>query len=57
MNYIKTKEQARAFGIQYQQYVSENNLSYGCILHFQNKLNKLAKKFNLINEFKENGII
>jgi len=54
---IKTKEQARRYAIDYQKWASEQDLSYGEILHFQNKLNALAKKFNLTEEFKENGII
>lgn len=54
---IKTKEEARQYAIDWQQKVSELNLSYGEILAEQNKLAKLAKKFHLIKEFKENGII
>lgn len=55
MKHIKTKEQARQYAIKYQQMMSENNLSYGEIVQFENKLSKLAKKFNLIKEFKEKG--
>jgi hypothetical protein len=57
MNWIKTKEQARQYGIQHQQWASDKDLSYGELIHFQDKLSTLAKKFGLINEFKENGII
>jgi len=57
MPYIASKEQARQYGIDYQKYASENNLSYGEILHFQNKLKTLAEKFDLVEEFEENGII
>lgn len=57
MTYIKTKEQARQYGIDYQKWASEKNLSYGEVIHFQNKLSKLAKKFNLTEEFKENGLL
>ena len=57
MNYIKTKEQARQYGIEYQAWSSRENLSYGEIFHFQNKLEILAKMFNLTEEFKENGIL
>jgi hypothetical protein len=57
MKWIKTKEDARQFGIDFQKWASEKSLSYGEILHFQNKLSSLAKKFHLIEEFKENGII
>jgi len=55
--YIKTKEQARQYGIDYQQWASNKNLSYGEILVFQNKLDKMAKRFGLVKEFKENGLI
>lgn len=57
MAYIKTKEQARQFGINYQEWASNQDLSYGELLHFQNKLSKLAEKFDLVEEFQENGII
>jgi hypothetical protein len=57
MRHIKTKEQARQYGIDYQKYASENDLSYGEILHFQNKLKTLAEKYDLVEEFEENGII
>jgi len=57
MNYIKTKEQARQYAIDYQHYANGRNLSYDEILHFQNKLIPIAKKFGLVKEFKENGII
>jgi hypothetical protein len=45
MDYIKTKEQARQYGIDFQKWVSGENLSYGEISHFQNKLYTLAKNF------------
>jgi len=57
MLFIKTKEQARQYGIDFQNWVSDKNLSYGEIFHFQNKLQKIAEKFDLVEEFKENGII
>ena len=57
MPYIKTKEQARQFGIDYQHWASKQDLSYGELIHFTNKLSKIAKKFNLVEEFQENGII
>jgi hypothetical protein len=57
MNHIKTKEQARQYGIDFQKWASEKSLSYGEVSHFQNKLFTLAKKFHLVKEFKENGII
>lgn len=55
--YIKTKEQARQYGIDYQNWASNQDLFYSEVIHFQNKLTTLAKKFGLVREFKENGII
>lgn len=57
MKTIKTKEQARQYGIDYQKMVSDKNLSYGDIVKYQFKLFKLAEKFHLVAEFKENGLI
>jgi hypothetical protein len=57
MNWIKTKEQARQRAIKHQKWASERNLSYAQVLFFQDKLVKLGRKFGLIREFKENGLI
>jgi len=57
MPYIKTKEQARQYGIDYQNWASNKDLSYGELIHFQNKLSKIAEKFDLVEEFQENGLI
>jgi hypothetical protein len=57
MAYIKTKEQARQYGIDFQAWASNQDLSYGELIHFQNKLSKIAEKFDLVEEFKENGLI
>lgn len=57
MPYIKTKEQARQYGIDFQNWASNQVLSYGELIHFQNKLSKIAEKFDLREEFEQNGII
>lgn len=57
MIHIKTKDQARQYAIDFQKWGSNRALSYGELLHFQNKLTKLAEKFDLVEEFKENGLI
>jgi hypothetical protein len=54
---IQTKEQARQWAKDYVEWASNTNLSYMEIFYIQAKLEKLAKKFNLIKEFKENGLI
>ena len=57
MAYIKTKEQARQYAIDWQVWQSDKNLSYEEVIHFQKKLTTLAKRFGLMCEFKENAII
>ena len=53
----KTKEEAREYAIEWQRWSSEQNLSYGECADWNNHFEKIAKKFDLVNEFKENGII
>lgn len=54
---IKTKGEASQQAIEWQAYASKRNLSYGEIAEWQNAFEKLGRKFGLIKEFKENGII
>jgi hypothetical protein len=54
---IKTKQEAREYSLNFQRWSSQKNLSYGELLCFQNELSMIAKKFKLVREFKENGII
>lgn len=54
---VKTKGQARQIAIEWQQKASEQSLSYGELIYHQEYLYKIAKKFGLVKEFKENGII
>ena len=54
---IKTKEEARTMAIDFQRWASEENLSYGELVVYSGYFETLAKKFNLTEEFKENGII
>ncbi len=54
---ITTKEEARQYAIDYQNFASNNILSYKDVIDWNNKLTHLAEKFNLVEEFKENGII
>jgi hypothetical protein len=52
------KEQARSRAIEIQSYISEKeNISYGDLFLLQEELYKLGKRFGLIREFKENGLI
>ena len=54
---IKTKEEAREEAINFQNWVSKESLSYSELIDFSGYFKTLAKKFNLEEEFKENGII
>ena len=54
---IKTQEEAREYAIDWQNWVSEQNLSYGELAEWGDILEQIAEKFDLHDEFKENGII
>lgn len=56
-NSLKTKSKARQFAIDWQEWISEQNLSYGELISWQSFFVTLAKKFKLTKEFKDNGII
>lgn len=59
MNFTKpkNKEQARELVIDWQNWQSEQDLSYGELLEWQAYFTVLARKYHLVREFKENGII
>ena len=57
LNDIKTQEDARQKAIDFQAWASNESLSYSEIAEFSGYFETLAKKFNLTEEFKENGII
>lgn len=54
---FKTEDEARQFAIDWQIWQSEQSLYMSEVVEWQNYFEKLAKKFNLTDEFKENGII
>ena len=54
---IKTKEEARQKAVDFQNWASEENLSYSELSEYGGYFETLGKKFNLTEEFKENGII
>jgi len=54
---IETKEEAEQIAVQFQSWISEKNFSYGEIAEYSIYFDTLGKKFGLIEEFKENGII
>lgn len=53
----KTKEEARQYAIWYQNWMTEQNLSYSEIAYWQGVFLAVGKNFGLLKEFKENGII
>lgn len=54
---IKTEAEARQMAIDWQNWQSQESLSYGELSEWQEYFEGLGKKFNLTEEFKENGII
>jgi len=52
----ETKEQARNQAIETQTLISNNNFSYYELMVISEHFEKTGKKFNLLDEFKENGI-
>jgi len=53
---VKSKGEARTMAVDYQNWASNQNMSYGELVVYQNYFDKLGKKFGLKKEFKENGI-
>ena len=56
-NYQKQKEKVRQKAIDWQLDYGNHNYSYGELSEYQGYFEKLAKRYGLIKEFKENGII
>ena len=54
---INTEEEAREYAIDWQNWVSEQNLSYGELLEWGEIFEELAERFDLREEFSENAII
>lgn len=57
MNYKYRKETARCKAIEWQLKMSDKNLSYSELAHYSYYFAKLGKRYGLIKEFKENGIL
>jgi hypothetical protein len=54
---IKNKAQARDYAQKWQVWSSEQNLSYGELAFWSDYFTELGRKYNLTDEFKDNGII
>ena len=52
-----TQDEARSLAIEWQNWASEQTLSYCELVEWQDAFAELASRYNLIEEFKENGII
>lgn len=55
--YAKAKERARTMAIEWQNDCHNHNYSYEECVRMQNFFESLARKYGLVGEFKENGII
>lgn len=54
---IETADEARQEAIDWQNWMSENHVSYGELANWAGYFETLANKFDLTEEFKDNGII
>lgn len=54
---IKDAGQAETLAIDWQNWASEQSLSYGELAEWEDFFRKLGRDFNLTAEFSENGII
>ena len=55
--YTRAKENARQKAMDWQTEYYNNNYSYGELIAFAEYFTKLAKRYGLTEEFRENGII
>ena len=56
-NYNKYKMLAREEAIDWQVNMSQKDMSYGELVYYQKHFTILGKRYGLLKEFKENGII
>ena len=54
---VRTKEEAIQIAAEWQRQAGRQTLSYGELAEHQNYFQSLAEKFNLTEEYNENGII
>lgn len=54
---IYTEDGARELAIDWQDWASNQSLSYGELAEWQSLFEMLGKKFKLTSEFRENGIM
>lgn len=54
--YLEAKEKARQEAIDWQLDFDNHNYSWGELAEYQNRFEKIGKRYGLLKEFKENGI-
>lgn len=55
--YQKNKEEVRQFAIEWQADFPNHNHSYSDLAVFQDMFSRLGRKYGLLREFRENGLI
>jgi len=55
--YLKGKNNARDEAVKWQAEFSEHDYSYGELAYFSNYFETKARRYGLVKEFRENGII
>lgn len=55
--YQMNKEESRNKAIEWQSHFSDESYSWSELLRFQEYFTKLGKRYGLLREFRENGII
>lgn len=55
--YKRAKEKARNKAVEWQMDFCNHNYSWGEIAYFETYFERLAKRYGLVKEFRENGII
>ena len=55
--YQKNKEEVRQFAIDWQADFSNQNYSYSGLVVFQDMFSRLGRRYGLLREFRENGLI
>lgn len=55
--YQSAKERARDKAVEWQMSFCEQNYSYGELAYYGEYFSRLAKRYGLVREFRENGII
>ena len=55
--YQENKEKARQKAIEWQRDFDNHNYSWGELAYYSDYFERLAKRYGLVGEFRENGII